>query len=365
MKVCLIGNNLTSLILANILSKKNFYCEIYSSNSRKSSFNTRSLGITNHNLTYLSKYLKKISKKTNYINEIKVFIKNKKTDEKIIFNHNSETLFNMIKYSELFSYLKSNISKDKNILFKNYNKKLNLLKLSDDKKFKMIICCESSNILTHKYLKNKISKNYFNKAFTTIIEHKKIKNNKAVQIFTEFGPIAFLPLSTSNTSVVFSFELNNKKNISENDIVKIIKKFNPYYKIKRLKKLENFNLSMKLPKNYYYKNTLFFGDSIHSIHPLAGQGFNMTIRDIIKLEEIIDQKINLGLDIDKNIYQEFEKKAKSYNSLFSHSIDFVHEFLKFNKDYVPNIISKKLFAFINNNQNLKEVSIKFANKGVL
>ena len=91
----------------------------------------------------------------------------------------------------------------------------------------------------------------------------------------------------------------------------------------------------------------------------------MTIRDIIKLEEIIDQKIKLGLDIDKSVYQEFENKAKSYNSLFSHSIDFVHEFFKFNKDYVPNIISKKLFNYLNNNQNLKEVGMKFANKGDL
>ena len=91
------------------------------------------------------------------------------------------------------------------------------------KNLKMIICCETSNILTNKYLKNAISKNYFNKAFTTIIGHKKIKNNKAVQVFTEFGPIAFLPLSKSNTSVVFSLELNNKKNILEADIIKIIK----------------------------------------------------------------------------------------------------------------------------------------------
>ena len=88
MKVCLIGNNLTSLILANILSKKNIYCEIYSSNSSKRSFETRSLGITNYNLNYLSKYLKKISKKTNYINEIKVFIKNKKIDENIFKRDN-------------------------------------------------------------------------------------------------------------------------------------------------------------------------------------------------------------------------------------------------------------------------------------
>ncbi len=84
MKVCLIGNNLTSLILAYILSKKKFYTEIYSIKSSKSNFKTRTLGITNYNLNYLGNYFKNISKRTNIINEIKVLIKNQKIDEEIL-----------------------------------------------------------------------------------------------------------------------------------------------------------------------------------------------------------------------------------------------------------------------------------------
>ena len=43
MKVCLIGNNLTSLILANILSDKNIYTEITSFNNTKLNFKTTEL----------------------------------------------------------------------------------------------------------------------------------------------------------------------------------------------------------------------------------------------------------------------------------------------------------------------------------
>ena len=49
---------------------------------------------------------------------------------------------------------------------------------------------------------HKIKKNYFNVAYTAIFKHKKIENNTAVQVFTEFGPIAFLPISSNETSVV-------------------------------------------------------------------------------------------------------------------------------------------------------------------
>ena len=47
-------------------------------------------------------------------------------------------------------------------------------------------------------------------------------------------------------------------------------------------------------RNYIHKNILAFGELIHRIHPLAGQGFNMTIRDIKSLSNIIDQKLYLG-----------------------------------------------------------------------
>ena len=43
-------------------------------------------------------------------------------------------------------------------------------------------------------------------------------------------------------------------------------------------------------KSYYYKNVLAFGDILHKIHPLAGQGFNMTIRDIKLFLEIVKRK---------------------------------------------------------------------------
>ena len=57
-----------------------------------------------------------------------------------------------------------------------------------------------------------------------------------------------------------------------------------------------------------------FGDILHKLHPLAGQGFNMSIRDIRKLLELIENRINLGLDLDKSICIEFQKEVKLYKN---------------------------------------------------
>ena len=59
------------------------------------------------------------------------------------------------------------------------------------------------------------------------------------------------------------------------------------YQIKKILKLSSFKLSSSNLRNYHHENILAFGDLLHKVHPLAGQGFNMTIRDLKTLLNII------------------------------------------------------------------------------
>ena len=45
-------------------------------------------------------------------------------------------------------------------------------------------------------------------------------------------------------------------------------------------KLEKAELKFQAARNYFHNNILLFGDQLHQIHPLAGQGLNMTLRDL-------------------------------------------------------------------------------------
>ena len=62
---------------------------------------------------------------------------------------------------------------------------------------------------------NKINKNYNSKAYVSTINHSKIENRAAIQIFTKYGPIAFLPISKNQTSIVFSFRPSKGKIIKK------------------------------------------------------------------------------------------------------------------------------------------------------
>ena len=69
--------------------------------------------------------------------------------------------------------------------------------------------------------------------------------------------------------------------------------------------LQQFPINVSLSRNYFYKNILSFGDALHKIHPLAGQGFNMTLRDAKILSQLIEKNLDLGLNLD-TVLEKFE-----------------------------------------------------------
>tara|TARA_B110000977_G_scaffold6272_1_gene8812 strand:- start:223 stop:1035 length:813 start_codon:yes stop_codon:yes gene_type:complete len=268
----------------------------------------------------------------------------------------------MVRNNDFYKLLMNQISKSKffkkNLIKKNtfYH---NLLKKN---KYDLIINCDPNNFLSKKFFTKKIQKDYENHAYTTVLKHNKIENNIATQIFTKKGPVAFLPISNSQTSVVCSLDTKNKK-YNDSEVLKLISQNNPKYEIQKTLKLSNFKLSLSNLRNYHHQNILAFGDLLHRIHPLAGQGFNMTIRDIKILSEIIEDKIDLGMQIDSSILEEFEKQTKSKNFLFSNSIDFIYEAFNFDTKIRTKSFNKILKS-IGKNKSLTNYFIKFADKGL-
>ena len=103
---------------------------------------------------------------------------------------------------------------------------------------------------------------------------------------------------------------------------------------------------------------------LHRIHPLAGQGFNMTIRDIKILNNIIQNKIDLGLPLDLKLNTEFENKQKHRNYIFSSGIDLIHEFFNLERKTKNDFLSKSI-QYFNKNSNINKIFTKIADKGLL
>ena len=356
MKVCILGDGLTSLALAKALVNKGISTDIFLSKNIVKKDKSRTLGISKTNIEFFNKNILNIEKLLWNIEKIEIYSENYDNKKIIEFNNNKKRLFSVIKNHELKTYLINQLKKNKFFKFKKKTNNYEIIK----KKYQLIINCESNNKITKKFFYKKIKKDYKSYAYTTIIEHKKILNNNvAIQTFTKRGPIAFLPISEKETSVVYSI-----KGGKEIEIAELIRKFNIKYKIDKINKINCFKLQSSNLRSYYHENILAFGDLLHRIHPLAGQGFNMSIRDIKSLIKIIEYKISYGLKLDSSICEEFENKSKHTNYIFSNGVDFVYEFFNTENEINNNISSRfiKLFA---NNRISNKFFTKLADEGIV
>lgn len=361
MKICIIGDGLTALILAKNVTNKNIKVDLYSKSKSRKFFTTRTVGITEENLKFLETDFSKITKLGNKIEEINIYT-NREIKKKILsFYEKDKYQFSVFEYNKLYNFLINNLKKN------NFFKKINFRKnnkIYSTKFFQSYDCIVDTEIdnkkIKYKFNK-KITKDYLSRAFVTTLNHNSIKNNIAVQIFTDYGPLAFLPINNRKTSIVFS--IFNKAEVDKEKFKKLLFSYNTKYKIINFKKIETFDLKLSLLRKYVYKNVLAFGEKIHQIHPLAGQGLNMSIRDIKILSKLIDGRIKLGYPIDKFLLEEFEDKARHKNTIFANGINIINEFFNIEKK-IPHQISQRFFKTFASAKFIKRIGISIANKGI-
>lgn len=150
-------------------------------------------------------------------------------------------------------------------------------------------------------LKN-FSSPYKQTAIICTIEHEKPHHGQAIQHFLPAGPFALLPLKGNRSAIVWNehhktaqYYLKADALIFETEIEKRIGH--------RLGKLswngerQAFPLNLSLTRQCIKPRFVLIGDAAHTIHPIAGQGLNLGLRDSAALAEVIIETARLGLDI--------------------------------------------------------------------
>ncbi len=357
MRVCILGGGLTSLTLAQALVNQKIHVDIIDSKKPIIQSKFRTIGISKTNVEFFNKYIVNVDNIIWNINKIEIFSENLKNEKLINFQKKNDYLFSILKNHNLLEILKKKLIKNK------YFSKLNAkVKKNFFKDYNLVINTDPHHNISKKYFNRKIEKKYNSCAYITIIEHEKNPNRTAFQIFTKRGPLAFLPLSNFETSIVYS--MKNQTNKFNENLGELIKKYGFKFKIKKIHKIQNFELNAVNLRNYHFMNILAFGDLLHKIHPLAGQGFNMTIRDMTNLIKIINNKISIGLPLDSSICREFEKTLRHKNFIFSNGIDLIYELFNF-ENKINNSFLAKTIQSIGKNSYLNKTLINAADKGLI
>jgi 2-octaprenylphenol hydroxylase len=133
---------------------------------------------------------------------------------------------------------------------------------------------------------------YGQRGIVAKIETSKSHQNCAWQCFLASGPIAVLPLSENQSSIVWSADnaLAEQLMLLEDDafsdaLASALQ--GRLGNVKLLSKRQSFDLLSMRAEQYYKRNLVLLGDAAHSIHPMAGQGANLGFKDALALGKLL------------------------------------------------------------------------------
>ena len=384
-KICIIGSGLTGLTIAYLLSKFRLQIDIVEQNFIKKKITPTKIALSKNSLDQLCLYgLKDIKKKSNIVKNIYLHDSyssiSLKQDLQFAASNNKEALAYIIDGNTLFLNIKKKIKGLKNINFikkeissiddNKFSKEITFKDLIKEK-YNLIILASVDNLsLLSKFkLRKVVDRSYNENAHVFNLFHKKITNNSARQFFLKDGPLAFLPVSSTETSVIWSIKNNsvNEKYVSNKNY--LLEFFNNHFKelfkeIISISEIKKFNLNYIFNELKDSKRTLLFGEIANKIHPIAGQGWNMTLRNIFSLIKVIKYCENLGLEIGNDVFIKKYLDETSLNNLtFATLIDGIRKIFDIKIDSYA-LIRKNALSNLDKNFFVKNNFVNIANKGL-
>ena len=153
------------------------------------------------------------------------------------------------------------------------------------------------------------------------VAHEHPHRGIAHEKFLPAGPFAILPMTGNRSSIVWT-----ERAALVPEIVKLpradftaalARRFGDF--LGRLEvegEIFTYPLALSHARRYTARRLALIGDAAHTIHPIAGQGFNLGLRDVAALEVALDEAFALGLDLGgRNVLDAYEQARRFDNSL--------------------------------------------------
>jgi len=143
---------------------------------------------------------------------------------------------------------------------------------------------------------------YGQTALVAAIEHELPHNGVAHQFFMPSGPLAILPLKGNRSSIVWSEKDETAQSIAALDDADFLAVLRPRFgdflgDIKLAGPRFSYPLNLTLATSYAAPRVALVGDAAHGVHPIAGQGLNLGLRDVAALAEVLVEAMRRGEDI--------------------------------------------------------------------
>ena len=383
--IAIIGAGLTGLCLASILSSLGYKIVIIDKNKinfnyfKKSDFRTTALSKGSEIILNRFGLWKNLKLHAQPIKKIKIF--DRTSSNKIDFSNpnQKEYLGYILENKFLKNVFLEKIISNKKIIIKD---KVNIQSLDYDEnsitvyssnfsiKSKLLIAADGKMSPIRKLSKMTIfEKKYNHNVMVLNICHSKNLKGVAYEIFTKNGPLAILPMIKNNnayhrSSVIWSQRqsfIGDVYQDNENLLSIVNEKLYQYVgEVFSINDKKTFQLSAHINNSFYDHRLVFVGDSAHSVHPIAGQGWNLGLRDINNLYYALNEAKELGLDPGNNLILKNFNDKSFYDAFLLYQITDKLNFI-FLKD---NLVLKKIrqigIDFVDKNKTISSLISSYA-----
>tara|TARA_Y100000768_G_scaffold80297_1_gene57129 strand:+ start:145 stop:1329 length:1185 start_codon:yes stop_codon:yes gene_type:complete len=330
----IIGGGLIGVATAYSLSRFGFDITILEKNPinnfNKHTSDQRTVAISEGTKVFLDKIdlWKKINKFSQPIKKIMVI--DRKPTNVLEFDNErrSSNVGYIVKNKDLIEILYNELKQLKNVKIINNFNIVNIQSYADSVvttsnnyhiKSDLIIAADGKNSYVRKLYKTPFyKKDYHKKALIVNFTHSKNHNSTAFEFFYKNGPLAILPMKKNKShfksSIVWTNKiqyLENLMNIKDAQLKLILnEKTNSYLgSINKIINKQLFPLSAHLNSRFYENRVIYIGDSAHSFHPIAGQGWNLGMSDVKNLYNLVNKYKLLGIGLGGPIFcKEFHSK---------------------------------------------------------
>jgi 2-octaprenyl-6-methoxyphenol hydroxylase len=153
---------------------------------------------------------------------------------------------------------------------------------------------ERAGIATHGW-------DYDQSGIVVTVGHERDHHGRAEEHFLPAGPFAILPLKGNRSSLVWTETRSEAARIiglGDSEFhEELEQRFGLHLgEIKALDKPRAFPLGYFVARSFIGERLALVGDAAHVIHPIAGQGLNMGLKDVAALAEVVVDAARLGLD---------------------------------------------------------------------
>jgi 2-octaprenyl-6-methoxyphenol hydroxylase len=172
---------------------------------------------------------------------------------------------------------------------------------------------ERAGIATHGW-------DYDQSGIVVTVGHERDHQGRAEEHFLPAGPFAILPLTGRRSSLVWTEKRSEAARITalgeEEFHGELEQRFGLHLgEVKALDKPRAFPLSYFVARSFIAERMALVGDAAHVIHPIAGQGLNLGLKDVAALAEVVVDAARLGIDLGQTDVLERYQRWRRFDTM--------------------------------------------------